>query len=531
MCLLLSGGIIPVRAQDASLGGFEAHGDVGSPALTGSASYDAASQEYTLSGAGTNMWFATDQFHFLWRKMKGDFILRARVEFAGAGANAHRKIGWMARPSLETGSPYVDAVEHGNGLTSMQFRRAVGSNTEQLSFTISNADVLQLERKGKSFVFSAARYGEPFVSRELTNIDLDEEVYAGLFICSHNGGTSETARFRDVRLIRPAPDGFVPYHDYIGSALEILEVQTGELEQIYNSTEPFEAPNWTPDAQALIYNISGRGDNSGRLCRFDLATGARQLLDTGACVKNNNDHVLSCDGRTLGLSDQSADHGGQSCIFTVSIDGGIPVTITPLMPSYLHGWSPDGKFLVYTGGRNGKFDIYKIPAGGSVKETRLTDSPGLNDGPEYTPDGNRIYFNSSRGGTMQIWRMKPGRPGPGTSDPRRIQQLVSPRFSGRQMDCVSFLRPGGRSQGPSLLQASLPAPAADWRRPAEDNRLCLRRAGHDQRPILVTRQHPNRLRQQLPINRLLRRALARRGSAGQEERPDHFIPSSILSAD
>jgi TolB protein len=37
----------------------------------------------------------------------------------------------------------------------------------------------------------------------------------------------------------------------------------------------------------------------------------------------------------------------------------------------------------------------------------LTNSDGLNDGAEYTPDGNFIYFNSSRTGTMQLWRMHP----------------------------------------------------------------------------------------------------------------------------
>jgi Tol biopolymer transport system component len=78
-----------------------------------------------------------------------------------------------------------------------------------------------------------------------------------------------------------------------------------------------------------------------------------------------------------------------------------------LGPSYCHGWSPDGKLLVYTGGRNGKFDIYKTAADGSGGEIRLTDAEGLNDGPEYTPDGRYIYFNSTRTGKMQIWRMKP----------------------------------------------------------------------------------------------------------------------------
>jgi len=85
----------------------------------------------------------------------------------------------------------------------------------------------------------------------------------------------------------------------------------------------------------------------------------------------------------------------------------VPKRITALTPSYLHSWSPDGKWLLYTGGRNGNFDIYKMASDGSGKEIRLTTDPALDDGPEFTPDGKYIYFNSARTGLMQIWRMKP----------------------------------------------------------------------------------------------------------------------------
>jgi Tol biopolymer transport system component len=80
--------------------------------------------------------------------------------------------------------------------------------------------------------------------------------------------------------------------------------------------------------------------------------------------------------------------------------------VTANAPSYLHGWSPDGRFLIYTGQRNGEFDIYKIPVEGG-EELQLTTAEGLDDGSEYAPDGSCIYFNSARTGTMQIWRMKP----------------------------------------------------------------------------------------------------------------------------
>lgn len=393
--------------QAKLVGQFEGHVDIGAPKLAGDVVYDDANQAYTLTAAGTNMWFGRDQFHFLWKKLKGDFILRARVEFLGPGGDPHRKVGWMVRPNLDADAPYADCAEHGgDGLTSLQFRWTKGANTDQVRLAITNANVLQFERKGNTYIFSAARYGETFVSGLVTNLDLGDEIYAGLYLCSHNGDMLEKAVFRDVRIIRPVKEGFTPYRDYTGSVLEILDVHTGKLEMIYRSQQPFEAPNWTTDGKALIYNLSGRSEGWGRLARFDLAARQPTLINTDFAIKNNNDHVLSFDGTMLGISDQSAP-GGQSTIYTLPVGGGTPKRITPLTPSYLHGWSPDGKWLVYTGGRSNKYDIYRIPSNGSDPEIRLTDSPGLNDGPEYTPDGKFIYFNSTRSGEMQIWRMNP----------------------------------------------------------------------------------------------------------------------------
>ena len=269
----LSFGLGPTNAQDNPLGQFDGHADIGAPKLAGSAKYDAANQEYTLTAAGTNMWFGRDQCHFVWKRMKGDFILRARAEFVGKGADAHRKLGWMVRPSLDADAPYADSAEHGDGLTSLQFRRAKGANTEQIALPITNASVLQFERKANTYIFSAARYGEPFVSRALTNLDLGDEVYAGLFVCSHRGDVLETATVSR-RADHPPRQG--RFH-----ALPRLHRQRAgdprrpQRQAGNDSTapkQPFEAPNWTTDGKALIYNISGRAEGWGRLARFDLAT-------------------------------------------------------------------------------------------------------------------------------------------------------------------------------------------------------------------------------------------------------------------
>lgn len=388
----------PAISQQNSLGIFDGHTDIGEDVLAGSATYDTKSQEYTISGAGYNIWFDHDEFHYAWKRMEGDFILYTRAQFEGEGVDPHRKVGWMVRSTLEGTSPHINAVVHGDGLTSLQYRKTEGAETEETKAEITHADVIQLERKGNTYTMRVAKFGEPFVTQEVSDLNLGEEVYVGLFVGSHNAEVLETGIFSDVRLSVPAPDDLVPYREYLGSHLELLDVTSGTREIIYSHPQSIQAPNWTPDGETLIYN----GD--GLIYTFDLKKKQPTVLNTGEVKNNNNDHVISFDGTMLGLSSGVSDLGG-SIIYTVPIKGGTPQQVTPRGPSYLHGWSPDGKNLVFTGGRNDEYDIYRISTEGGEEE-QLTTTKGLDDGPEYTPDGQWIYFNSDRDGNMKIWRMK-----------------------------------------------------------------------------------------------------------------------------
>src|SRR5262249_8715000 len=138
--LILSIAFLTASLTAAPLGQFEDHAEVGSPKLAGSATYDADSQEYSVSAGGSNMWANRDELHFLWNRMKGDFILQARVQFIGKGVDPHRKLGWIARSTLDEDSPYADATVHGDGLTSLQFRRAKGAITDQVRSTVTAPD-------------------------------------------------------------------------------------------------------------------------------------------------------------------------------------------------------------------------------------------------------------------------------------------------------------------------------------------------------------------------------------------------------
>src|SRR4051794_34195011 len=156
--------LIPVSGRadvSAKLGIFETSSDVGAVRTPGTAAYDEAKRTYTLTGSGANMWATSDESHVVWRRMKGDFILTARVAFgaATAGANPHRKLGLIARAGLEPDAPYADVALHGDGLASLQFRRAKGAETEEKKSDVSTPDVLQIERRGDAVTMSVARFG------------------------------------------------------------------------------------------------------------------------------------------------------------------------------------------------------------------------------------------------------------------------------------------------------------------------------------------------------------------------------------
>ncbi|HJP60121.1 MAG TPA: hypothetical protein VJ865_08975, partial [Gemmatimonadaceae bacterium] len=385
------------------LGVFEAHSDVGRTVRPGTVTYDSQNEHYVVSGAGRNMWAGRDDFHFVWKRLTGNFILSTRAHFIGRGLEAHRKIGWTIRPTLDPQSNHVTAAVHGDGLVSLQFRRASGGTTEEIKSpdSLPNADaVIQLERRDSVYIMSVAQFGDTLVSTQLSNVALPDTVYVGLFVCSHSESVAERGEFSNVRITIPPRTGYVPYRDYIGSNLEILDLRTGNATMVHQYRGSFQAPNWTTDGKALVYA------QEGRLYRFDLATRMPEVINTDFATRNNNDHVLSFDGKMLAISNHSPADSNVSIVYTVPVTGGVPKRVTAKGPSYLHGWSPDGRWLVYVGERNDEFDIYKIPVGGG-DEIRLTSARGLDDGPEYTPDGRYIYFNSARTGRMQIWRMRP----------------------------------------------------------------------------------------------------------------------------
>jgi TolB protein len=184
----------------------------------------------------------------------------------------------------------------------------------------------------------------------------------------------------------------------IVSYLEIIDTETGQRETVYSDTSHFEAPNWSPDGTTLYFN------SGGYIYRIPASGGTPERINTGFANRNNNDHVLSPGGSHMAISHHSADDGGASIIYIVNINGGQPIRITSRGPSYLHGWSPDGEEIAYCALRNGQYDIY-VKSIKEGPEIQLTNTKSHEDGPDYSPCGKYIWFNSDRTGVMQLWRM------------------------------------------------------------------------------------------------------------------------------
>jgi hypothetical protein len=258
------------------------------------------------------MWGSEDAFFYLWRKVQGDLALTTTVTWEGKGKQPHRKAGWMIRSGLEKDAPYIDAVIHGDGLISMQYRRSKGATTSEVQSPVKGPGSILLERNGDQVTLSfTAEDGQVHPVGTVT-LELRGELYAGLAVCSHDSTTSETGVFS--KTVFKQIDRVPEEQRVIESTLETLYVRSGVRSVVRRAAEHFEAPNWSRDGKTLMYN------KDGRLYTLAVSGGTPLIINTSFADRCNNDHGFSPDGNEIALSHHGKD--GKSIIYIVPRLGG-----------------------------------------------------------------------------------------------------------------------------------------------------------------------------------------------------------------
>jgi TolB protein len=394
-------------AQSASLGLFESQSDVGSVTPPGTLHYDPAAHSYTIASSGANLWSTTDAFHFVWKKVSGDMAVTADLRFpeTPANANPHRKALLMFRQSLAPNSAYADAALHGSGYSALQYRPTSGDTTLEIAVSDNAPQTLRLEKRGDTITLYMSQHGEPLhPSGASIHLHLAEPFYAGIGVCSHDDHAVERAAFTNLALqpLEPVAPG-AKLAQY--SALQTISINPDARRANVVLFEParIEAPNWSRDGKSLIFT------RDGRLWNVPAAGGAASAIDIGDASGCTGSHGLSPDGKWLAMTCTTPAHPGRR-VYIVPSTGGTPRIVTDNPDSYFHSWSPDGKTIAFTrpgqGSARGSGNIYAISVDGGP-ETALTSGAGISDDPDYSPDGQFIYFNSDRSGAMEIWRMHP----------------------------------------------------------------------------------------------------------------------------
>lgn len=389
------------QSAGGSLGIFEGQTDVGSVTPPGTLNYDAANGAYTIKASGANLWATIDGFHFVWKKVAGDFALTAEMNFPdpAGNPNPHRKAVLMFRQTLDADGVYVDAAQHGSGLTALQYRRTRGATTQDIELNINAPRRLRLEKRGDTFTMFLSMGDEPLhpVGASI-KLHLDGPFFVGIGVCSHNPEVTEKATFAHVELTPLTPPA-TPATMALYSTLQTIGIEDSFRRALMVTTDRarMEAPNWSRDGKTLIFV------RDGKLWTIPAEGGTVAILNTGAASRCTGSHGLSPDGKWLAISCSMPDKP-ETRVYIVPSGGGEPRLVTENPSSYFHSWSPDGKTIAFTRPNHGSGNIYSISVDGGA-ETTLTTGNGISDDPDYSPDGKYIYFNSDRTGSMQIWRM------------------------------------------------------------------------------------------------------------------------------
>lgn len=405
LCLLFA------FCAQAQIGQFETSSDIGDPKVKGSSSYDEASQVYTVKGGGANIWFNHDDFHFLFKKISGDFILTANFELVGnEDGNAHRKTGWMIRESTEPDAVSVNSCVHGDGLSVLQWRVMRGAYMrdpqEEVFFPKQyfGETIIQLERIGKSITMRLAHPGEPLEDMgSIVLPELNDEVLIGPYVLAHDPEEKaiQEAKIWNVSIVRPVAPEWHPNplvktisHEGVseGSKIEIVDVDSRKRKVIYKSEDRLSNPYFSKNGKEILFGTEGK--------TFQLSStdggNMQEVVEKTDVSEPNGKYVYYSDG--VKSTNQ---------IWRKKKDGSDETQMThDLSHNRFPHVSPDGKYIAYIAfphdSNPAKPEYFKqvsleiLPTDGGGAQTIAYFYGGKESFENYawSPDGKSIVFSS-----------------------------------------------------------------------------------------------------------------------------------------
>ena len=373
------------QSPSASIGIFDDQGDVGNVPRVGSGAYNPSTRTYQVSGAGENMWAATDAFHFVWKQVSAQNLsLSADVSILGHSPEGHRKAVLMIRQSLDPDSAYADAALHGEGLTSLQFRERKGAMTHEVESNISAPASLRIEKLGDRFYLWVGGKNQPLqFSGGSARVELEAPFYVGIGVCAHQKDAIEKATFANVELktdIRPSKAHY--------STIETV-LLSGDARSGFVSNQHLSAAGWTPDGRSLTYQIKGRREQI-------LFTPLRTAAPIGPPITSTQD---------TNEAYVAINQDGNTQIWRKNADGSRPEQITSGdFNSAQPRLSPDGTsllFLTYLKDLdsfpdNDEMTLRVLSLADKTSKPLATFVGGPDSlGPSpWSPDGRRIAFIS-----------------------------------------------------------------------------------------------------------------------------------------
>jgi hypothetical protein len=393
-------------------GAFTSDSDVGSPALMGHYSFNGTI--YTVSGSGTDIWNASDQFNFASTPINGDSILEARITAIG-NTDPWAKAGVMFRATSAAGSQDVYMIETPAGVVQLLNRTATNiaaTTVGQGNVTAGAPTWVKLVREGNSFAGLWSSDGTNWTQLGTAGVTMNATVSGGLVASSHTTTTISTSTFDNVQVMTQPTSGIYRLAARIQPTLSLDIIGFGNANE--TGVQLWTA-NYTSNQQWLI---QAQGDGTFKIYAYS-GENSLQMLDltNGSTADGNLVNTYTDNGNSAqrwifvpvaGGYYRIVPKNGENTLQTLDIQNGANAALSSRTDIYTYGGGTNQQFSLLSPGTLQVLPSPKKGLAGTLGESaNIHNSWGYDwgsggagsvpSGVEYDPMAWGYYGNSGNG--------------------------------------------------------------------------------------------------------------------------------------